>query len=92
MTNAGQSVADFANIKALNACGCIVELKFDDFMDVLDHQDTPLILVSRKTSPLTVATALTSHRGFIFWTRLTQLFRYGRAHELIEVKRVWIPH
>jgi hypothetical protein len=79
-----------AMINGIKASGAIVQVTPDDFLDILNRSEEPLVV----HSPATLFTKnqyLTSYKGLFFYTKSPSELPLPAHIELMQAKKIWIP-
>lgn len=93
--NAGAAAAGAAAaaaiIQATKASGVIVRVAPNDFLDILDRQEGPLVVRTTGGFLRTNYQYLTSYKGLAFFTKSPDPLDLPSDTELVQAKAIWIP-
>ena len=84
----GAAGAAIAN--AIKACGAIVQVSEQDFLDILARSHDPIVVHS-PAGLLTKQKYMTSYKGLIFYTKTKQELVIPASVEIVNAKKIWIP-
>jgi hypothetical protein len=86
---AGAAAAAIA--QAIKASGAIVRVGPDDFMEILNRSERPLVVCSQSKFISTKYHYLTAYKGLIFYTKTETALTLRLETEVITAKKIWIP-
>ena len=82
--------ASIAN--AVKAMGAIVQLDTNDFLNLLNRQETPLVVMAQSKFLKTTYRYLFGWKGLVFFTKSDTILELPHNAELIYAKRIWLPN
>jgi hypothetical protein len=89
--NAGAAAAAAAIAQATKASGVIVRIGPDDFLNILDKNDEPLVVHATGGFFSVKHQYLTSYRGLAFFTKSAAEIPLPEHCQLVEAQKIWIP-
>jgi hypothetical protein len=78
-------------MNAVKASGAIVQIDPNDFLEILQHNQDPLVVFSQ-AGMFTKNQYLTSHKGLCFYTKSAIPLTLPVKIELVQAKKIWIPN
>jgi len=87
----GDAAGYAAMIRAVKAMGAIIKVRPDDFSDLLRRLDRPLIVEAYSMFPGKKYRYLTTHKGFVFFTKSATPLQLPAGAETVSAKRIWVP-
>lgn len=90
MHSGGAAAAAIA--QATKASGAIVNMKPNDFMQVVSRANEPVVVMAiSKVFGRTSYKYITSYKGLAFYTKSPSQLSLGIGAELVSAKSIWIP-
>ena len=89
MSGAAVVVNNLAN--AVKATGVLIEVTADNFLNILNQTENPLVVHSPSGVFRTTHKYMTSYKGLAFYTKASDELVFRSNVELIEAKRITIP-
>ncbi len=86
---AGAAAAAIA--QAIKASGAIVHVEPNDFMEILNRSERPLVVCSQSKFISTKYHYLMAYKGLIFYTKTETALALRLETEVITAKKIWIP-
>ena len=90
MTGTAGAAAYVAMTNAIKASGAIIHVEPNDFMDILNRSEEPLVVYS-PAGFFAKHKYMTSYRGLFFYTQTATPLTLSTQIELIQAKKIWIP-
>ncbi len=87
----GAAAAAAAIAQAIKASGAIVSVGPEDFMQIVDKADKPLVVASENHFVVTRYKYLTGYKGLVFFTSSPAPLMFKSGAELVSAKKIWIP-
>lgn len=88
---AGAAAAAAAIAQATKASGVIVRVEPDDFLRLLDRQQSPLVVQATAGFFNTSYRYLTSYKGLAFFAVAYAPISLPHGTEVVLAKKIWIP-
>jgi ABC-type transport system substrate-binding protein len=88
---AGAAAAAAAIAQAIKASGAIVRVEPNDFLSILQRQQSPLVVHATGGIFRTNYQYLASYNGLAFYTKSADPLDLPAATELVLAKSIWIP-
>jgi hypothetical protein len=88
---AGAGAAAAAIAQAIKASGVIVRVTPRDFLQILEHQEKPLVVHATGGVFKTNYQYLSSYKGLAFFTKSETPVSLPRGTELVHAEKIWIP-
>lgn len=82
-------VAAIAN--AIKASGVLVQVKPEDFLNILGKTENPLIIFAVGGIFSKKYQYLTSYKGFAFFTKSPEPLHFASEIEIVRAGKIWIP-
>lgn len=79
-----------AMTNAIKASGAIVHVETNDFMDILNRSESPLVVYS-PAGIFAKHKYITSYKGLFFYTQSATPLTLSTKIELVQAKKIWIP-
>jgi len=90
--HAASGAAAAAIAQAVKASGAIVNMKPDDFVQILHRAEEPVVVMAiSKIFGKTSYKYITSYKGLAFYTKSSSQLPIGIRMELVHAKSIWIP-
>ena len=89
--NAGAAAAAAAIAQATKASGVIVRVSPDDFLNIVDKNDEPLVVHATGGFFSIKHQYLTSYRGLAFFAKSQSEIPLPEHCQLVEAQKIWIP-
>ncbi len=89
--SAGAAGAAAAIAQATKASGVIVRIKPDDFVQILNRHNEPLVVEATGGFFRTMYLYLTSYRGLAFFTKSDVRLSLPDHCEVVLANKIWIP-
>lgn len=77
--------------EATKASGVIVRVSCEDFLQVVEMNDEPLVVHATGGILTTRHQYLTSYRGLAFFAKAKGLLELPAHCQVVEAKKIWIP-
>ncbi len=77
--------------QAIKASGAIVEVEQEEFQNLVNREEKPLIVVSRGGTFKKYYQYLAGCRGLFFYTKSTEMLRFKGGTQVVQAKKIWIP-
>ena len=78
--------------QAIKASGAIVRMDPDDFLQIVNRADEPLVVMAiSKVFGRTTYKYITSYKGLAFYTKSSSQLPMSISAQLIHAKSIWIP-
>lgn len=77
--------------QAIKASGAIVEVSPDDFMNLMDQDDEPLIVVSQGGTFKKHFQYLAGYHGLVFYTKSPEMLQFIEGAQVVQARKIWIP-
>lgn len=90
-TSATVAAASVTIANAIKACGTIVRVEPDEFLRILDLQDSPLIVCNKGGFLSTSYRYLTSYKGLAFFCKSRAALNLPGDSQLIQANKISIP-
>lgn len=88
----GGAAAAAAIAQAIKASGAIVNMKPEDFLQIVQRADDAIVVMATsKTFGRVSYKYLTSYKGLAFYTKSPSQLPLGVRAELVHAKTIWIP-
>ncbi|MBW4579183.1 MAG: hypothetical protein KME42_06385 [Tildeniella nuda ZEHNDER 1965/U140] len=88
---AAAGAAAAARARALNASGAIVKVTPENFLNVLQRQQEPLVICATGGFFGNIYEYLSSYKGLIFFTESEQPLDLPEGSEEIWAESIWVP-
>ncbi|HEX2222749.1 MAG TPA: hypothetical protein VHN15_00940 [Thermoanaerobaculia bacterium] len=88
---AATTAAHLAITQAIKASGTIVHLEPEDFRNILNRSDSPLVVVAPGGFFNSGFRYLTSHKGLTFFTKSDEQLALPPRAEVLQAKKIWVP-
>jgi hypothetical protein len=88
---AGGAAAAAAIANAIKASGVLVRVENNDFINIINRIDRPLIVIANPGFLSPGYKYLTSYRGLAFYTKSPEILRFPGSIETILAKKIHIP-
>lgn len=85
------AAAAAAAANAIKASGAIIRVTPDEFLKILGMASEALVVHSTTGVFTTKYAYLTSHKGFVFYTKSASVLQMPGNVEVIHAKKIWIP-
>ncbi|UCC73583.1 MAG: hypothetical protein JSV86_03195 [Gemmatimonadota bacterium] len=86
------AAAAAAIAQAVKASGAIVRMKPDDFAQIVNRAEDPLVVMAvSKVFGKTSYKYITGYKGLAFYTKSSSQLPLGVRAELVHAKQIWIP-
>lgn len=89
--NAGAAAAAAAIAQATKASGVIVRVGPDDFLNIVDQNDEPLVVHATGGFFSVKHQYLTSYRGLAFFAKSAAALSLPEHCQVVEAEKIWIP-
>jgi len=89
--NAGAAAAAAAIAQAIKASGAIVRVAPEDFLQILQRQEEPLVVQAMGGFFSTSYLYLSSYKGLAFFTKSPMALPLPSGSEIIQAQKIWIP-
>jgi hypothetical protein len=76
---------------AIKATGAIIHVEPNEFMNLLQRSDAPLVVFSQ-AGMFKKNQYLTAYKGLIFYTKASTPLALPTSIEAIQAKKIWIPN
>ena len=80
-----------AHSQAVKASGVIVKVAPEDFLNILQRQEQPLIVHAKGGFFSTYYRYLSSYKGLAFFTQSPTVLSLPQGCEIVEAKQIWVP-
>jgi len=87
----GQTTDFFRPIRAVKACGCLIELKPADFIELVARTEEPLVVLAHTGIILKTFEYMTSYKNFCFHTESKTVLKFTNKIELVVAAKMTIP-
>ena len=77
--------------QAIKASGAIVEVSPDDFMNPIDQDEEPLIVVSQGGTFKKYFQYLAGYHGLVFYTKSPEMLQFIEGAQVVQARKIWIP-
>ena len=91
MSASASAAAAAAIAQAIKASGVIVRVSQEDFENILNKSDKPLVICATGGFISTNYQYLTSYKGFAFFTKCPAPLMFSPKVETIAAAKIWIP-
>jgi hypothetical protein len=91
MSASAGAAAAAAIAQAIKASGVIVRVSQEDFENILNKSDKPLVICATGGFISTNYQYMTSYKGFAFFTKCPAPLTFSPKVETIVAKKIWIP-
>lgn len=88
---AAGAAAAAAIANAIKASGVLVRVESNDFLNIINRIDRPLIVIANPGFLSPGYKYLTSYRGLAFYTKSSEMLRFPGSIETILAKKIHIP-
>ena len=88
---AGAAAAAAAHSQAVKASGVIVKVAPEDFLNILQRQDQPLVVHATGGFFSTYHRYLSSYKGLAFFTQSPTELSLPKGCEIIQAQKIWVP-
>jgi hypothetical protein len=89
--SSGAAAAAAAIAQATKASGVIVRIGPDDFLNILDQNDEPLVVHATGGFFSVKHQYLTSYRGLAFFAKSAATIPLPAHCQVVEAQKIWIP-
>lgn len=90
-TGASTAAAAAAIANASRASGVIVNVEPEDFLNILERQEAPLVVHATGGLFTTNYQYLTSYKGLAFFTKSRTPINIPWGTEIVQARKIWIP-
>ena len=91
MSASASAAAAAAIAQAIKASGVIVRVSQEDFENILNKTDKPIVICATGGFISTNYQYLTSYKGFAFFTKCPAPLMFSPKVETIAAAKIWIP-
>lgn len=89
---AGGAAAAAAIIaQAIKASGAIVRMSPQDFLQIVERSEEPLVVTAQGGLFSTKYEYLTGYRGLVFYTKSSEPLLLPEYAEIVAANKIWIP-
>jgi hypothetical protein len=88
---AGAAAAAAAFSHAVKASGVIVKVAPEDFLNILQRQEEPLVVHATGGFFSTNYRYLSSYKGLAFFTQSPIALSLPKRCEIVQAKKIWVP-
>lgn len=91
MSASAGAAAAAAIAQAIKASGVIVRVSQEDFENILNKSEKPLVICATGGFISTNYQYMTSYKGFAFFTKCRAPLTFSPKVEIVVAKKIWIP-